>query len=102
MDIIKTRKESTLTVALSGRLDTVSAPRLEGELRIAINGVSELIFDLDALEYVSSAGLRVLLSAQRVMNRQGSMVLRHVRPEIRDIFEITGFTEFLNIEESES
>ena len=98
MNIIKTQEGTALTVALEGRLDTVTAPQLEGELRTAVNGVTELIFDLGKLDYVSSAGLRVLLSAQKVMNRQGSMIIRSVKPEIMDIFEVTGFVDILNIE----
>lgn len=99
MNILKTQEGSSLTVALEGRLDTVTAPQLEGELRTAVNGISELILDLAALDYISSAGLRVLLSAQKVMNRQGSMVIRNVKPEIMEIFEVTGFVDILNIEE---
>ena len=99
MNIIKNQEGTTLTVALEGRLDTVTAPQLEGDLRTAVNGVTELVFDLEKLDYVSSAGLRVLLSAQKVMNRQGSMVIRHVKPEIMDIFDVTGFVDILNIEE---
>lgn len=98
MNIIKKQEGTTLTVAIEGRLDTVTAPQLEGELRTAVNGVEELIFDLDGMEYISSAGLRVLLSAQKVMNRQGKMVIRHVKPEIMEIFEVTGFADILNIE----
>ena len=99
MNILKTQEGSSLTVALEGRLDTVTAPQLEGELRTAVNGISELILDLAALDYISSAGLRVLLSAQKVMNRQGSMTIRNVKPEIMEIFEVTGFVDILNIEE---
>ena len=99
MNIIKHQEGSTLTVALEGRLDTVTAPQLEGELRTAVSGISELVFDLGALEYVSSAGLCVLLSAQKVMNKQGDMVIRNVKPEIMEIFDVTGFVDILNIEE---
>ena len=98
MNIIKKQDGTTLTVALEGRLDTVTSPHLEGELRTAVNGVKELIFDLSALDYVSSAGLRVLLSAQKVMSRQGKMTIRNVKPEIMEIFEVTGFVDILNIE----
>ncbi len=98
MNIRKTLENDQLTVALEGRLDTVTAPQLEGELRTAVSGVSRLVFDLGALEYVSSAGLRVLLSAQKVMNRQGSMTIRNVSPEIMEIFDVTGFTDILSIE----
>ena len=100
MNIIKRQDGDVLTVALEGRLDTVSAPQLEGELRTAVNGVRELVFDLEKLDYVSSAGLRVLLSAQKVMNRQGGMTIRNVKPEILEIFEVTGFVDILNIEEA--
>ena len=99
MTINKKQEGTALTIALVGRLDTVTAPQLEGELRTAVNGVTELIFDLNDLEYVSSAGLRVLLSAQKVMNRQGNMTIRNVKPEIMDIFDVTGFVDILNIEE---
>lgn len=98
MTINKTMEGDVLTIALEGRLDTVTAPQLEGELRTAINGVKELVFDLKKLDYVSSAGLRVLLSAQKVMNRQGSMVIRNVQEQIMDIFDVTGFVDILNIE----
>lgn len=98
MTINKKQEGTTLTVALEGRLDTVTAPQLEGELRSSVNGITELIFDLAALDYVSSAGLRVLLSAQKVMNRQGEMKIRNVKPEIMEIFDVTGFVDILNIE----
>ena len=98
MNINKKQEGSTLTVALEGRLDTVTAPQLEGDLRSSVNGVTELVFDLDKLDYVSSAGLRVLLSAQKVMKRQGDMVIRNVKPEIMEIFDVTGFSDILNIE----
>ena len=98
MNIIKKQDGTTLTVALEGRLDTVTSPQLEGELRTAVNGVSELVMDLSSLDYVSSAGLRVLLSAQKVMNKQGGMTIRNVKPEIMEIFEVTGFVDILTIE----
>ena len=98
MNIVKTQEGSKLTVALEGRLDTVTAPQLEAELRTSVTGTDELVFDLAGLDYVSSAGLRVLLSAQKVMNRQGKMVIRNVKPEIMDIFEVTGFVDILDIE----
>lgn len=98
MNILKNQQGSTLIISLEGRLDTTTAPQLEGELRTAVNGVTELIFDLGDLAYVSSAGLRVLLSAQKVMNRQGEMKIRNVKPEIMEIFDVTGFVDILNIE----
>ncbi|MBR3296433.1 MAG: STAS domain-containing protein [Firmicutes bacterium] len=99
MTIQKTQEGSQLTVALDGRLDTTTAPQLEGELRSSVTGITDLIFDLKNLMYVSSAGLRVLLSAQKVMNRQGNMIIRNVSPEIMEIFDVTGFVDILNIEE---
>ena len=99
MNILKKQDGDKLTIALEGRLDTTTSPQLEGELRSAVNGITELVFDLDALDYVSSAGLRVLLSAQKVMNKQGTMTIRHVKPEIMEIFDVTGFVDILNIEE---
>jgi len=98
MTIEKLLEEKKLTIALSGRLDTTTAPKLETELKQNISGVEELVLDLAALEYLSSAGLRVLLSAQKVMNRQGHMVVRNVNEIIMEIFEVTGFVDVLTIE----
>ncbi len=98
MNIAKNQNGSTLTIGLEGRLDTTTSPQLENELRTALDGISELILDLEKLDYISSAGLRVLLSAQKVMNRQGKMVIRSVKPEIMEIFDVTGFVDILNIE----
>ncbi len=98
MNIVKTQEENKLTVALGGRLDTVTAPQLETELRNSVDGIEELNFDLAGLDYISSAGLRVLLSAQKVMNRQGRMVIRNVNPEIMEIYDVTGFVDILDIE----
>ncbi len=98
LDISKTPNGTELTVALKGRLDTLTAPQLEEELKADMDSVTALIFDLAELEYISSAGLRVLLSAQKTMNTKGSMVLRNVSEEIREIFEVTGFTDILTIE----
>ena len=98
MTIEKIAEGNKLTIALSGRLDTTTAPKLETELKQNISGVNELVLDLAALEYLSSAGLRVLLSAQKVMNRQGNMVVRNVNEIIMEIFEVTGFVDVLTIE----
>lgn len=98
MNIKKIRDDSTLTIELEGRLDTVSAPRLETELKKSLSAVETLIFDFENLEYLSSAGLRVLLSSQKVMNRQGKMIIKNVNSTIADIFEVTGFSEILTIE----
>lgn len=98
MNINKIKDGKTLVIELEGRLDTVSAPQLEAELKSDLSGTEILIFDFSGLEYLSSAGLRVLLSAQKVMNRQGEMKIKNVNSVIMDIFEITGFTEILTIE----
>ncbi len=98
MTINKTQEGTALTVALEGRLDTTTAPDLELELRENLEGITELVLDLTSLEYMSSAGLRVLLSAQKTMNKQGSMVIRGANDVIMDIFEVTGFSEILTIE----
>ena len=98
MTIEKNAEGKKLTITLTGRLDTTTAPKLETELKQNISGVEELVLDLAALEYLSSAGLRVLLSAQKVMNRQGSMVVKNVNETIMEIFEVTGFVDLLVIE----
>lgn len=98
MTINKISEGEKLTLAISGRLDTNSSPMLETELRQSVNGVTELVFDFSKVEYISSAGLRVLLAAQKVMNRQGSMKLIGVSAEVMEVFEITGFADILTIE----
>lgn len=98
MTIEKMTNGSQLTVTLIGRLDTNTAPQLEAVLEQSINGVEELVLDFAALEYLSSAGLRVLLAAQKVMNKQGQMIVRHVNEIIMEIFEVTGFVDILTIE----
>ncbi len=98
MTIEKITNGTELTVALAGRLDTTTSPRLEAELKESIAGVTALVFDFASLEYISSAGLRVLLSAQKIMNKQGSMVIRHVNEMIREVFDITGFADILTLE----
>ncbi|WP_022773347.1 STAS domain-containing protein [Butyrivibrio sp. AE2015] len=98
MTINKIANGSQLTVALDGRLDTTTAPQLDDELKTALNGITKLDFDLANLEYISSAGLRVLLSAQKVMNKQGEMIVKNANEEIKEIFEVTGFVDILTIE----
>ena len=98
MTITKTLDGTNLTIALEGRLDTTTSPQLEGELHPDIDNATELTFDLEKLAYISSAGLRVLLSAQKIMNKQGKMTIKNVCPEIMDIFDVTGFVDILNIE----
>ncbi len=98
MTISKEQQGSKLTVKLEGRLDTTTAPQLEGELKTALEGITELVFELSDLAYISSAGLRVLLSAQKIMNKQGSMVVRGANEDLMEIFDVTGFVDILNIE----
>ena len=98
MTITKNLDGTKLTIALEGRLDTTTSPQLEAEMHPAIDDATEVIFDLEKLAYISSAGLRVLLSAQKIMNKQGSMTIKNVCPEIMDIFDVTGFVDILNIE----
>ena len=98
MTIETTLTDKTLTVKVSGRMDTTTAPQLEAELKRKVGGNETLILDFDNLEYLSSAGLRVVLAAQKVMNRQGKMIVRHVNETIMDIFEVTGFVDILTIE----
>ena len=98
MKIVKTNEAEKLTLAIEGRLDTSTSPELEGEIQASIEDVKELIFDLEKLEYVSSAGLRVLLSTQKKMNAQGSMVVTNVSEDIMEIFEVTGFVDILTIQ----
>lgn len=98
MTITTNQENGKLQVALEGRLDTNTAPQLEAELKRSVSGITELEFDFTGLEYISSAGLRVLLAAQKVMNKQGSMVLRNVNSMVMEVFEITGFVDILTIE----
>ena len=98
MNIVKETKGAILNLALEGRLDTTTAPQLEAELKASMGGITELNLDFEKLEYLSSAGLRVLLAAQKVMNRQGSMVIHHVNDTIHEVFEVTGFIDILTIE----
>ncbi len=98
MNIIKNLDGKTLQIALEGRLDTTTAPQLEAELKQSIADNTELILDFAKLEYISSAGLRVLLAAQKVMNKQGKMVIRNVNDVIMEVFEVTGFVDILTVE----
>ena len=98
MTITKTTEGNALTVMLEGRLDTVTTPELEKELMGALDDIQELTFDFEKLSYISSAGLRVLLSSQKIMNTKGIMKVVHVNENIMDIFEATGFTDVLTIE----
>lgn len=98
MTVGKTEDGSRLTLALKGRLDTDAAPRLEELLKESLPGVEELILECKGLEYLSSAGLRVILSTQKTMSRQGKMTVRNVNDVIMDVFEVTGFVDILTIE----
>ena len=99
MKISKTQVDNCMTIVLEGRLDTTTAPELDQELKSSLLYISELIFDFSALEYISSAGLRVLLSAQKTMtNNQGVMKIRHVNEMVMEVFEVTGFADMLTIE----
>jgi len=98
MKIEKKLNGSSLEVAVEGRLDTMTAPELEKELKDCLKGVKELIFDFGKLEYVSSAGLRVLLIAQRSMEYGGKMWVRNANELIREVFEVTGFADIITVE----
>ena len=98
MTIEKNLNGTELTITIAGRLDTTTAPQLEAEFKQSINGVEKLVLDFANLEYLSSAGLRVLLAVQKVMNKQGEMVIRNVNETINEIFEVTGFIDILTIE----
>ena len=98
MTIEKNLNGTELTITIAGRLDTTTAPQLEAEFKQNINGVEKLVLDFTALEYLSSAGLRVLLAAQKAMNKQGEMVIRNVNQTVNEIFEVTGFIDILTIE----
>ena len=99
MTITKKQNGDSLTIALEGRLDTITAPQLESELRPVMDSIKDLVFDLTDLVYISSAGLRVLLASQKTMNKQGSMCICNVSPDVMEVFELTGFVDILNIEE---
>ena len=98
MEIKKTENNGKMIISLSGKLDTTTSPALESELRTSLAGVTYLEFDLSDLTYISSAGLRVLLYAQKTISKQGSMVVKNVCNDINEIFEITGFSDILTIE----
>ena len=98
MEIKKLLDGTTLTVTLSGRLDASNAQELTKELNVSLNGVKDLIFDFTNLKYVASAGLRVLLTAQKRMNKQGSMTIRNVNDSVMEVLDMTGFADLMNIE----
>ena len=97
MTISKQAENGKLTVGVAGRLDTTTAPQLEEDLRSSLDGVNELVMDFSELEYISSAGLRVLLAAQKIMNRQGEMCVTGASDVVMEIFDVTGFSDILTI-----
>ena len=98
LTIEKNRHGTELTVALDGRLDTVSAPNFEAVVKNDLAGVESLILELKKLQYTSSAGLRVILLAQKTMNKQGEMILKNVSEGVMEVFEMTGLADLLTIE----
>lgn len=98
MKISENRNGGEMTISLEGRLDTVTAPMLDEAVRDHLDGVTDLTLDFENLEYTSSAGLRVILSAQKKMKKQGSMVIINVNDDIMEVFDLTGFSDILEIE----
>lgn len=98
MNIIKKQNGGNLEIAVEGRLDTMTAPELEAELNQSMNGADSLVFDFSKLDYISSAGLRVLLSAHKAMIAKGGMTITNVNEVVQEVFEVTGFADILTIE----
>ena len=98
MTINQNKSENKLTYAIEGRIDTKTAPELEAALKGDLDGITELVFDFTNVSYISSAGLRVLLSAHKTMSAKGGMKLTHVNDIIQEVFEVTGFSDILDIE----
>ena len=98
MEIAKIKNGEELTLELTGRLDTTTAPSLENVISEEIDGVTALVLEFSQLDYISSAGLRVLLAAQKQMNKQGSMVIKNANDDIKEVFDITGFADILTLE----
>ena len=98
LNIQKEKNGTELTIGLEGRLDTITSPVLESELNGSLDGIESLIFDMEKLQYISSARLRVLLTAQKVMSTQGSMVVRNTSDDVKEIFDVTGFSDIMTIE----
>ena len=98
MTISKKLNGTALEIALEGRLDTMTAPELEAELNASLKGAESLSLDFSKLDYISSAGLRVLLSAHKAMSAKGGMKVTHVNEIVQEVFEVTGFSDILDIE----
>ena len=99
LDINKVTEGDKLTIVLKGRLDTTTAPELEEQVNASVSGIKTLLFDVSSMEYISSAGLRVLLASQKIMNKQGDMKVLHPSDDVKEIFEVTGFSDILTIED---
>ena len=97
MEIKKFSEGSTLTIQLIGRLDATTALQLDKDLNASLNGVNDLTIDLVDLEYISSAGLRMLLKAQKRMDKQGTMRIKNIRENVREVLDMSGFSDFLTI-----
>ena len=97
MEVKKIKDGSTLNIAASGRIDTTTAPEFEQAIKSDIDGVTQINVDFKDVEYISSAGLRVLLSVQKIMNKQGKMIISHVNDTVMEILDVTGFTDILTI-----
>lgn len=98
MNIIRKQNGDALTLNIEGRLDTLTAPELENEITTGLDGVNSLVLDFEKLDYISSAGLRVLLRAEKIMSRLGGMKVVNVNEAVMEIFEVTGFNDILTIE----
>jgi anti-sigma B factor antagonist len=98
MKVNKSKNGNTLQVSVEGRVDTATAPRFDAEVKTALSGITELVIDFSELDYISSAGLRVLLSLQKTMNSQGSIKITGVNETVNEVLEITGFSDILTIE----
>ncbi len=98
MKIDKIQDGACLTLVISGRMDTMTAPDVDKVIKDGLDDVKELVFDFKNLDYISSAGLRVLLAAQKIMNKSGRMVIRNAGESVMDVFEVTGFSSILTIE----
>ena len=98
MTIDKKTNGSFMSMEINGRLDSSTAPELESALKESLDGITELVLDFKGLEYISSAGLRILLTTQKTMNKQGKMVIRNINETIREVFELTGFSDILTVE----
>ena len=98
MNIIKTQNGNSVILVVEGRLETTTAPELEETVKACVDGINELIFDFSKLEYISSAGLRVILTSQKAMNGKGSMKIIGANEIVKEIFEVTGFSDIITIE----